>query len=72
MADDTRAMTLRLPKRLAEEMALVAQIDELDIVAVVRQALTDHIAARVADPEFKVKARNHITDVCLLIGEPHA
>ncbi|MBS2962605.1 hypothetical protein KGA66_06070 [Actinocrinis puniceicyclus] len=69
MADDVHAMTLRLPRPLAEQLALVAQIDGLDVAAAVRQAVTDYIAARIADPGFRVAARNHITDVSLLIGE---
>ena len=63
---------MRLPPRLAEQLALVAQIDRLDVVEVVRQAVADHIAARIADPAFRCEARNHITDVCLLIGETDA
>lgn len=69
---DTRAMTLRLPRQLAEQLALVAQIDELDIAEIVRQAVAAHIEKRITDPEFLVAARNHITDVCLLIGDTDA
>lgn len=69
MGEPTRAMTLRLPLSLADQLALVAQIDRLDVVEVVRQAVADHVAARIADPGFRADARTHITDICLLIGE---
>lgn len=72
MSEPTKAMTLRLPKSLADKLAIVAQIDELDVVEIVRQALRAHIEQRVADPQFRADVRNHITDIGTLIGEPDA
>lgn len=72
MSEPTKAMTLRLPKSLADQLTLVAQIDRLDVAEIVRQALAAHIEQRVADLTFRVDARNHITDICVLIGEPDA
>jgi hypothetical protein len=32
-------------------------------------AVDEHIEQRAADPEFRAKARNHVTEICELIGE---
>jgi len=72
MAEPTRAMTLRLPMLLANDLALVASIDGLDVTEVVRQAVAVHLAARTADPDFCAAARSHVADVRALIGDKDA
>lgn len=54
---ETRAMTLRLPVDLAEELELVAAADASSISETVRSAIADHINRRRADDEFQQRLR---------------
>lgn len=72
MAENTEQILLRLPKTLDEQVTLIAAIVHESKASIVRQAVSQYIAARVADPEFRAAVRNHITDASLLIGETDA
>jgi hypothetical protein len=65
-------MTLRLPKVLAEQLALVARVDRVDQAEVVHRALFDYIHTRISDPMFRADARNHVVYLKLLIGDTDA
>jgi hypothetical protein len=48
----TRAMSLRLPEAMADEIAGVARTDDEPISEAVRAAIDKHIAERRTDPDF--------------------
>lgn len=53
----TKAMSLRLDQALAEELAMVARVDEMPISDVVREAVAKHIAERRIDPVFQKRLK---------------
>lgn len=54
------AMTIRLDDDLAGDLATVAAVDGKPVSEVVRQAVTDYVTARKADPAFRTALRRHI------------
>lgn len=57
---EMRAMTLRFPQEQAEQLDLVAMVDEQPIVEVVRAAITAYVSRRTQDPAFQAKLRQKI------------
>ncbi|MGN6202868.1 MAG: ribbon-helix-helix protein, CopG family [Solirubrobacterales bacterium] len=55
-----KAMSLRLPKDLAEQLAVVAEADEMPIAEAVREAIDKHIAERRADKGFQERLKKRI------------
>lgn len=53
MKGQSKVMSLRLPWPLANEVAVVARVDEVAIAAVIREALQNHVTARGSDPDFQ-------------------
>lgn len=51
-----RVMTLRLPDGLADDLDLVATVDEVTRSDAVRTAITAYCAARRSDPDFQARA----------------
>lgn len=64
-----RAMTLRLDDDIADDLATVAAVDGKPMADVVRQAVSEHLAARRADPAFRAALRAHIGRVRRLLGD---
>jgi len=62
MAEETKAMTLRLQKRQADELEAVARVDEVSVAEAVRSAIDAHIAARRADAEFRDRLRRALEE----------
>lgn len=52
-----KAMSLRLPGDLAEELAVVAETDEMPMSEVVREAISKHIADRRKDKNLSGAGR---------------
>ncbi len=50
---DTKAMSLRLDPTLAEELEVVASLEERTVSDVIRDAIKAHVRKRMADPEFQ-------------------
>lgn len=48
-----KAMTIRLDPTLAESLETVASVDEQPVSDVIRAAITEHIAKRQNDAEFR-------------------
>ena len=67
-----RAMTLRLEEDLAGDLATVAAVDGQPLSDTIRQAITDHVKARKADPVFRARLREHIGKARRLLGEDEA
>jgi hypothetical protein len=54
---DTKSFTLRLPAPLADELATVAEIDNVPVQQAVRDAIAEHIEARRKDKAFQERLR---------------
>jgi hypothetical protein len=52
-----KTMSLRFSDNQAKALELVARVDEQPLAAVVRDALDEHIQARVKSPEFQVRLK---------------
>lgn len=55
-----KAMTLRLPAGLAEELDLVCAVDDVPVAEAVRTAIADYIKARRQEPHFQLCLRAQI------------
>lgn len=62
--------TIRLDAHTAERLATVAQVDELPIIDVLRQALEAHIATRTTDPRFRQRLHAHIEREQQMLAQP--
>jgi hypothetical protein len=55
-------MSLRLPEKLAQEIAGVARTDEVPVTEAIREAIANHIATRRADKAFKERLRKRLEE----------
>jgi predicted DNA-binding protein len=55
--DETKAMTVRLPRSQAEELEILAQVEGQPVAEVVREAIASHLAARLEDEAFQRRLR---------------
>jgi hypothetical protein len=53
----SKSMTLRLPAGQAEELEAVARADGISVSDAVREAITEHIARKREDEEFRQRLR---------------
>lgn len=61
MADpNTKATTIRLPEDLAEQLEVIARVDEMPVSEAIRTAIAAHINARRADPQFQQRLRDRL------------
>jgi predicted DNA-binding protein len=58
----TYVTTIRMPIELYEEVELVARAEDKPVSEVIREAITDHIKRRRADPEFQARLKKRIKD----------
>jgi predicted DNA-binding protein len=58
----SKAMSLRLPKKQAEELAAVARTEDVPISEAVREAIREHIKERRADPDFQKRLRKQLEE----------
>jgi len=66
---NTRVTTIRLPEELAEQVDVVVRVDGTTATAVIRTAITEHIARREADLEFRARLAASIArDKALLVA----
>ena len=56
----TKVTTLRLDEELAAELAVVARVDKRTVSDVVREAVSNHIAERRADPDFQTRLKERM------------
>lgn len=69
--DGYKAMTIRVNSLQWLALHAIAQVDEIPVVEVVREAIDAHIAKRKADPEFQLKLKalmaeqKHVYDMLL-------
>jgi len=62
MATAMKVMSLRLPERLADEIAAIARTDGVKISEAVREAIDGHIAARRSHPDFQKRLRRRLEE----------
>jgi hypothetical protein len=60
MTADVKVMTVRLPGDLADDLEMVARVDGVPVVEVIRAAVAAYIAARRADEAFRRRLRDRI------------
>jgi predicted transcriptional regulator len=60
MPPSKKAMTLRLSEEQADQLELVANVDNLPVAEVVRKAIADHIGSRQQDEGFRNSLRERI------------
>ena len=62
MSQETKSMTLRLPRDRADDLAMIAIVDNEPISEIIRQALQKHIEMRLRDPEFQQRLTSVMRD----------
>ena len=60
--DETKAMTVRLPREQARELAKVAEVDGMTVADAIRTAIDEHIEARRKDDAFMERLRRSIDE----------
>lgn len=65
---DARAMTIRLARDQAEELDLVAAVDNQPVAEVIRAAIAEHIANRKQDADFQDGLRQRIERAQRMLG----
>jgi predicted DNA-binding protein len=58
----SKVMSLRLPEKLAADLAAVARADEIPISEAIREAIEHHITARRADKGFKERLKKRVEE----------
>jgi len=66
------AMTIRLDPGVAEDLSTVAAVDGQTVSDAVRQAVSDYVAARKADPRFRASLREHLARMRRMLGDEAA
>ena len=60
--DETKAMTLRLNRKQAEELEAIAEVEGSSITEEIRTAIAAHIESKKKDKEFKARLRNSLEE----------
>lgn len=55
-----KAMTIRLSQEQAEELEMVASVENLPVSEVIRAAISEHINSRKQDDDFRKSLRQRI------------
>jgi predicted transcriptional regulator len=63
-----KAMTIRLSADQAQDLETVALVDDQPVSEVIRAAITEHIATRRRDPEFRHGLKERIQQARNLLG----
>ena len=69
MATPQKAMTIRLSQEQAEELELVAAVEQQPVSEVIRAAIAEHIAARTQDKAFRTELMDRIERALRMIGD---
>jgi len=65
-----KAMTIRLSAEQAEALETVATVEQMPVSDVIRAAITEHIAARRRDPQFREGLEARIARARRLLDRP--
>ena len=55
-----KAMTIRLSAEQAEQLEMVAAVDDQPVAEVIRAAIAEHVAVRRKNPDFQMSLRERI------------
>jgi predicted transcriptional regulator len=66
-----KAMTIRLSPEQAEQLEMVASVDDRPVSEVIRAAIGEHIATRQQAPEFQDGLRGRIERAQRLLDTPN-
>lgn len=69
MADDTTAMTVRLPADLAQDLAVIAECDGEPVAEAVRAAVANWVSMRRLDPLVQAALRRRIEHTTRLLAQ---
>jgi Arc/MetJ-type ribon-helix-helix transcriptional regulator len=58
----SRSISLRLPEKMAAELAAIARTEDVPLSEVVRQAVENYIASRFADKDFQRRLKKHLEE----------
>lgn len=58
----SKAMSLRLPEKMADELAAIARTDGMPISEAIRAAIAGHISTRRTNPEFQERLRRQLEE----------
>jgi len=58
----SKVISLRLPEKLAAELAVVARADDMPVSEAIRKAIEEYIAARGADQAFKQRLKQRLDE----------
>ena len=72
MTANDKAMTLRLPTELAEDLKAIATVDQQTVSEVVRAAIATYVDTRKSTPDFQAAVRARITSLGRLASEQEA
>lgn len=59
---ETKATSIRLPKGMADDFAVIARASGKPIAEVMREALEQYVASRRSDEEFKAHLRKRLEE----------
>lgn len=58
----SKVMSLRLPEKMADELAAIARTDDVPVSEAIREAIAGHIAARRKDQEFRARLKKRLEE----------
>jgi metal-responsive CopG/Arc/MetJ family transcriptional regulator len=58
----SKVISLRLPEKLAAELAVVARADDMPVSEAIRKAIEEYIAARGTDQAFKQRLKQRLEE----------
>lgn len=56
----TKAISIRLEKSLADEIAAIARVNDVSVSEAIREAIGEHIAERRTNPEFQKRLKDRL------------
>jgi predicted transcriptional regulator len=56
----TKAISIRLDKGLADEIAAIARVSDVSVSEAIREAISEHIAERRINPEFQKRLKDRV------------
>jgi metal-responsive CopG/Arc/MetJ family transcriptional regulator len=58
----SRAISLRLPEKMAAELAAIARTQDIPLSEAIREAIENHIASRRRDKEFQKRLKQRLEE----------
>jgi metal-responsive CopG/Arc/MetJ family transcriptional regulator len=58
----SKAMSLRLPEKMAAELAAIARTDDVPVSEAIREAIENHIVSRRASKDFQARLKRRLEE----------